>query len=325
LRDLWIKLIRSQFHDSICGTVTDHVALNVEAEFNEVIETARHMVYHHMSFLSRILKDSRESILVFNPSPYRGRFLIEISDPRGIISEGYRSVDTGESLAPLQKIDHDHPLGFEKYIYVAEVPPLSIVKHRLSIEPAEVQGPLEAGDSFIRSKRLAIELTDSGEIRIRDLASGEHLVIEGLIEYRDRGDVYSYEMESPQHVASYKASDHRLLYRGPVKASIRSSLKPSRDEGCSYSPGIGDAFAICSAYSNIDRVDLDIGFLNMSRDHVVRLRIKRSGNEEIYRDLAFLIDKPALWKTMFLGSSSASESSNSFLRAGLSIRKARSL
>ena len=289
-RDLWIKLIRTQFHDSICGTVTDHVALNVEAELGEVIEASRQMIYHYMAELYRSMRPSEGEVLVFNPSPYRVKAVVELTDPRGVVSSGYRSVDVGGSRIPLQRVEETHPLGFEKYIYVAEVPPMALAIHRLSREEPDSHGdPVRVGDGELEGGRIALHIDSSGRAVVRDRLSGAELSIEGIVDFVDRGDVYSYELEVPGSVDLYRFRDPEPKARGPLKASLRAKI----DAGEGSKPGgarIDRGEAVFSIYSGVPVLDLYISFRNVARDHVARLRIVR-GDLEVYRDLAYMIDK----------------------------------
>ncbi len=293
LREAWIKLLHNQFHDAICGTVTDHVAEKVEAELRESIEIARQLIHNIVYRIISKLELAEKTILIFNPLPYPTVNKISVVIPHKLpehMGVNNRPLDyRGEVL---------RELGFHEYLYVAETPPLSLTVHRvskISREPRETS--IGSNKNSIWNQYIRVMFDESNkEIIVEDKRTRSKHIIKGFIDKGDYGDLYDYgpprtdetiDMESFDIVKIETVSKWnyaKLIVKGSLKVPRDSSLEKRSEERVSL-----PVMLVFELYDSIPRVEVRVIIENKALNHVLMLRFKKEPDAEIIRDLAFMI------------------------------------
>ena len=293
LREAWLKLLRNQFHDAICGTVADHVAEKIEAELNESIELARQSIHNLAYRIIGKLGLSDNTILVYNPLPYKITnkiiFVTNRKLPQEIINN--KRIDyRGEVL---------RELDFHEYIYVSELPPLSITVHKLSNNRLELREDTIIGSSnnTIWNQYFRIEFNGNDKkIIVEDKRNNNKYEVLGLVDKGDYGDLYDYGPPRDDIVIDMRDFDvmevktehgynyARLVIRGLLKVPKTSSLEKRSNERTLLS-----IVMVFELYRDISRIEVKIVVENTALNHVLMLRFKRPPNTRIIRDLAFMI------------------------------------
>ncbi len=293
LREAWIKLLHNQFHDAICGTVTDHVVEKVEAELRESIEITRQLAHNIMYRIASRLKLAENTILVFNPLPY------PIVNKVSVVIPYKLSEDTGANNRLLDyRGEVLRELGFHEYLYVAEIPPLSLTVHRISRIKEELEKTsIGSDENSIWNQYIRLVFNrNSKEIIVEDKRTGLKHVIKGFIDKGDYGDLYDYgpprinetvDMSSFNLVETKTVSGWnyaRLTVKGLLKVPRDSSLEKRSEEKVPLPVTL-----VFELYDSVPRVEVKVIVENKALNHVLMLRFKRNPNAEIIRDLAFMI------------------------------------
>jgi len=92
LRELWKKLLFTEFHDVLPGSSIREVYVDAERDLKEVIETSRGLISRVLSTISST--GAGRYLLVFNPLSWSRRALIEVPADYGSL-EGYECQDVG--------------------------------------------------------------------------------------------------------------------------------------------------------------------------------------------------------------------------------------
>ncbi len=296
LREAWIKLLHNQFHDAICGTVTDHVAEKVEAELRESIEITRQLAHNIMYRIVSKLKLAENTILVFNPLPY------PIVNKVSVVIPHRLSENTGVNNRLLDyRGEVLRELGFYEYLYIAEIPSLSLTVHRVSkIEEEPEKTSVGSDENSIWNQYIRVVFDkNSKEIIVEDRRTGSKHIVKGFIDKGDYGDLYDYgppridetiDMESFDIVKIETVSRWnyaRLVIEGLLKVPEDSSLEKRSEEKVSL-----PVVLIFELYDSIPRVEVKVIVENRALNHVLMLRFKKNPEADIIRDLAFMITGP---------------------------------
>ncbi len=293
LREAWIKLLHSQFHDAICGTVTDHVAEKVEAELRESIETARQLIHNLTYRIISKLELDKNTILLYNPLPY------QIVNKISVMVPGRLPEDIGIDN---RRLDHRgevlRELGFNEYSYIASLPPLSITVHELTrIRQLHVESSIGSDEKSIWNEYIKVVFNDSDKnIVIKDLRTNTEYTIKGFIDRGDYGDLYDYgppvrdeiigmkdfTVEKVETMRGYNYA--RLQVKGFLRVPKDSNLEKRSEEKTSL-----PITMVFEVYDKIPRVEVRITVENKALNHVLMLRFARTPGSEIIRDLAFMV------------------------------------
>ena len=304
IRSIWLRLLRSQFHDAICGTVSDNVARRIENELEEGIEAAKQATYYLLAEISKKLNIASNTLLVYNPLPYNEWNTVRILLPKG----NWRSIIVDGIRRPLEKVVENKFLESDEYVYTYNHKPLSISTIALSEDEVKGENGIGGNQYSIWNQYIEVMLDkDHGCIIIRDKRTSYEVVLD-LVDYGDYGDLYDYSSPDSDKPVELNGQSIR-----EVKASIGSVKATLTINGILYIPYDTDArkrsdklidntFTMTfTVYDNVPRIELNISIHNKASNHVLRLRIFKNSETEVYGDKAFIKQKLEPRKPIRLG------------------------
>ena len=294
IRSIWLRLLRSQFHDSICGTVSDNVAHRIENELKEGIEVTKQAIYHLLADISKKLNIASNTLLVYNPLPYNEWNVVHVLLPKG----NWRSIVVNGIRRPLEKVVENKFLEFDEYVYTYNHKPLSISTIALSEDEVKGENGVGGSQDSIWNQYVEVILDRGhGLIIIRDKRTSYEVVLD-LVDYGDHGDLYDYSPPDRDKPVELKGQDiHEVRVSvGSVKASLTINgvlhIPYNTDARKRSDKLIDNTYSMTfTVYDNIPRVELNISIHNKALDHVLRLRIFKNHRTEVYGDRAFMKQK----------------------------------
>jgi len=147
LRELWEKLLLSEFHDVLPGSSIREVYVYAERDLREIIKTSRELIGRA---LNTIGTRGGGYLLVFNPLPWIRRVLIKAPTEYGSL-KGYECQDLGDYYAVL--VPKIIPAGVKTYEYTDTCRAESGVR---VITREDV--------IILKNEHLSIEVRDDGSI-----------------------------------------------------------------------------------------------------------------------------------------------------------------
>ncbi len=292
LRNLWKILLKSQFHDSICGTTTDKVYEICKSRFIRVIKASCMIILQSLVKLGRLLNGNRDVIVTFNPLPYHTKTVVFISIPSNIKDPSI--LYKGEYI-PLQCIGNLN-MQYKCYVCTLSLPPMSIESiNIISGHPKTDNFDLTAYGNVIENEYIKVIVNSNGSITLIDKRNNKSYdSINVLVDRGDAGDSYNYDPPDTDHVvkSSNAKGKIRLLEVGPHRAciSVNLELRVPREvknrvrSQKLVSLPINIKYIV---YRGIPRVDVIVKVLNKAKDHVLRTSFPLINNSRIIRDLPF--------------------------------------
>jgi len=118
--DLWKKLLKIQFHDSICGTLTDEPYITDRGVLTSIVKFCGALVSHILTRLA-VTMDYRPLLIVFNPLPYHVKAPVEV-----ILYPDSRDITEKYSVMGkhFEVVEEDPVL--QRYVTVLDLQPTSI-------------------------------------------------------------------------------------------------------------------------------------------------------------------------------------------------------
>ncbi len=294
-RNTWLKLLRSQFHDAICGTVTDHVARRIENELEEGLELARYITYHTLASIVKKADIVENTVIVYNPLPYSTWNTVKLLLPA---STEWKSIVVEGDIRPLEKIKTLEVDNIAEYIYTYNHRPLSITVARPLSKEYKLDIGIGARGNSIWNQYIEVLVDEeNATIIIRDKRTGFEVPVD-IVDYGDYGDVYDYnEPEantivewSREHIDTVTTSHGSVVARAIVKGKLllpKTSNAKSRSKELIENPYTLELLL----YDQVPRLELVLKIKNNSANHVLRLRIPRVKDVEVYGNKAFIVEK----------------------------------
>lgn len=292
VRNTWLRLLRSHFHDAICGTVSDNVARRIEGELEEGVEITKQIIYHLLARLADKIGLAENTLLVYNPLPYNEWNTIHVLLPSG----NWRSIIVDGVRRPLEKIVENKILGLSEYVYTYNHRPLSlttiVLKEHVDEDLAVNVG---GGSNSVWNQYVEVIVDkEQGYIIVRDKRTSYEVLLD-LVDYGDYGDVYDYN--PPERNTLVELSRDSIegvrVEVGRVKATltIKGSLRIPEDTNSKARSNklVENPFTISfTVYDSVPRVDVHVRVKNNALNHVLRLRITKGRETEVYGDQAFI-------------------------------------
>ncbi len=294
-RNVWLKLLRSQFHDAICGTVTDHVARRIENELEEGLETTRYIAYHTLADIVRKADIVEDTIIIYNPLPYSTWNTVKLLLPA---NTEWKSIVVEGSIRPLEKTKTLETINMAEYTYTYNHKPLSITTAKPLPKEYKLDTGVGARNNSIWNQYIEVVVDkENATIIVRDKRTGFEVPID-IVDYGDYGDVYDYnEPEnndtiewSKEHIDTVTTSHGSVVARAIVKGRL---LLPKTSNAKSRSKElVENSYTLeLLLYDQVPRLELVLRIKNNSTNHVLRLRIPRSKDVEVYGNKAFIVEK----------------------------------
>ncbi|MDP8254757.1 MAG: glycosyl hydrolase-related protein, partial [Candidatus Alcyoniella australis] len=228
----WERTLCGQFHDAICGPLPDHVAAEVDAEFEHAIALAREVRDQCLAQLARTARcgEGPYNFLAANPLPFERLELIRISFNPSEGQRRFRVLDDKGRTLPHQVLAarryadgglDEVNLGFVAKLPAAGWRTFSVVP--VSDPPAGVEAAVQASLKRLHGPLIEAQF-DPRDGRLLRLISADGSTIETpgggrLALQRDPGSLY-YGLPLGRLHNERGPYSVRLLERGPLLARL---------------------------------------------------------------------------------------------------------
>lgn len=299
MQEAWRNLMINSAHDSIHGSSTDEVHVEMESRFSAVRQICAGVIHDSMKYMGRKMENwwggEEKGILVYAPAG-DGIQTAEVWLP--LRRKQVRVVNRrGESL-PVQILPRENiqqngvglPRNesfpnamFQRVLFQDEFREGVLVSFaaRIQADQPGTATDLTADENFMENRYLRVE-TKGALLDILDKQNGQwYRNLNLLEEDEDAGDVWDYSPSwIPGEVVRSTGVEFSstLVEAGPVRASIRlegEMCVPSCLEGDVRSrrrESLPVSFVI-SLHAGVPRVDVRFTVDNRARDHRVRLAV----------------------------------------------------
>lgn len=241
LERAWKTLMLNHAHDDMCGCSIDNIARDMEARFDEVLQTAATISERSLKTIAGMVDttkvESAASFIVFNPSPRERSdvvsFALEVPASVGefIITDG------SDKAAPCQPVARDDrrvslflladnipPLGYKTF-YLRPQAAATGAAGSETVTPPTVTASAEA--RTLENAHLRVEINDDGTLNVKNKATGDVYSNLGYFEDGgDAGDTYDYSPPLEDRVVSSRGrqAEISLMESGPLMARFRVAI-----------------------------------------------------------------------------------------------------
>ena len=325
--EAWEYLMLNSAHDSIHGSSTDEVHIEMQARYAAARQIAAGLIHETLSYCGKHVNrwwkklpehNRNEGILTYAPVQTDFAQLSELWLPAGDCRVSVQT-EGGASL-PCQILEREsaeiNSIGvprnelfpdniYRKILFLDKFTSAAVNTHAAVIgneDGAEVYPFLEAGNDYMENEFLKVEM-NGALIHIFDKKARRWFRNLNLLEEEaDTGDAWDY---SPTWLPSekvYSADSEcvcKMIENGPVRAVLEIKLEmdlPARLIGEKRSKdrvGMPVVFKI-SMYGGIPRVDIKLIIQNTAEDHRIRLRLNTDMKCDFIRSQSHfaVIDRP---------------------------------
>ena len=301
LDEAWRAMMINSAHDSIHGSSTDEVHVEMEARFASVRQIAAGVIHDALAHLGRktlhwwaSLPQPGKGVLVYAPvsAPFAqpAELWLAVGDqPVTVVDHEGRELPTqvldrqpiARNGVGLPRNDAFPAPVFRKVLFLGQFEAGS-VETRAAVGCCGIpSNSLAAGPAFLENEFIRVE-ADGSLIHLRDKETGRFYHHMNLLEEEaDAGDAWDYPPPwvSGESVRSTAfAFTSRLIENGPVRATLEMQGKMNvpaclrGDLRAEERAEIPITFQI-SLYRGIRRVDVKLRLDNTARDHRIRLHI----------------------------------------------------
>lgn len=299
LEEAWRYLMINSAHDSIHGSSTDEVHVEMESRFAAVRQISAGLVHESFKFIGQKIKhwwgDEEKGILVYAPAgegiqtaelwlPLRRKQVrIQNSSGREVPVQILPRESIEQNGIGLPRNESFPNAMFQRVLFQDEFSEGGLVSLSADIG-AGGSGPatdLKAGQNVLENRYLRVE-TKGALLDLLDKRTGQwYRNLNLLEEEEDAGDVWDY---SPSWIPGELVRSTGVEFTstleetGPVRASIRLRGEmnvPSCLEGDlrSRKREILPVSFVISMYAGVPRVDVQMTMDNRAKDHRVRLAV----------------------------------------------------
>ncbi len=233
MEEAWRKVLFNQFHDILAGTSIRPAYDDTRSDLLEAQATAERWYRDSLHRIaSRVeTQGDGQSLIVFNPSAFARREVVEIDLAANLETDAVTLVDDAGNETPTEygvpsvhTRSWTHPLSF-----LADLPPLGYRRYDLIRRAPESVFPcVEASPRHMESSRLRVEISpETGWITsIRDKTTGAELLsapANVLRVMRDDSDTWSHDVVSfRDECGLFRPIDEpEVIAAGPTHATVR--------------------------------------------------------------------------------------------------------
>lgn len=233
LSEAWRTLLFHQFHDLLDGTAIRPAYRRARERLWGVRTVAHEALQRAIRCVASHLKLSSEGtpLLVFNPSPWRRKDLVEAKVPLSYLPKVIKLSDPDGNDLPVQLLGVEDEGGkyLVQVLFVAEVPGLGYRLYTLS-EGEPVGEGMEASPTCLRNLWYELKV-DPETGAIGELYMGARRTFSGpagvLQVLDDPSDAWAHGVDSFEGVCGtfLREGDVRVVERGPVRATVRTKAR----------------------------------------------------------------------------------------------------
>ena len=263
---LWRKLLRVQFHDSICGTLTDEPYITDRGMLTSIVKFCGALISHILTRLA-VTMDYRPLLIVFNPLPYHVKAPVEVilyPDSRDI-TEKYSVM--GKHLEVVEEV----PV-LQRYVTVLDLQPTSIAMiplTRINRDKLKREQPfkVEVNNDVVvlENDYLVVEvnLREGGAVKLIDKETntiyGPMLL---FMDEDDSGDLYTFDGGGTKRISKDIRARLCKVYDGELVKWIKYIVPFKGVDGRQI-----DVEVQLRIYAGVKRLDIYIDVVNRSENH----------------------------------------------------------
>jgi len=263
---LWRKLLRIQFHDSICGTLTDEPYITDRGMLTSIVKFCGALISHILTRLA-VTMDYRPLLIVFNPLPYHVKAPVEV-----ILYPDSRDITEKYSVMGkhLEVVEEDPVL--QRYVTVLDLQPTSITMiplTRINEDKLKQEQPYKVKVNndivVLENEYLVIEanLREGGVVKLIDKETntiyGPMLL---FMDEDDSGDLYTFDGGGTKRISKDIRARLCNVYDGELVKWIKYIVPFKGVDGRQI-----DIEVQLRIYSRVKRLDIYINVVNRSENH----------------------------------------------------------
>jgi len=270
LSEAWKTLLFHQFHDLLDGTAIKPAYRQAKARLWSARASAREALQRALRRIASRVKAGSDGtpVLVFNPSPWRRRDVVEARVPLSQFPKGARLSGPDGEEVPVQLLGVEDEGGkyLARILFVAEIPGLGYRLYAFSEGERPSEGEMEVSPTALRNSWYSLSVDPEtgaiGELFVegRPVFSGPAGVAYVL---DDPYDAWGHGVDAFEGIlgAFFRDGEIRVVERGPVRATVQTRARFGRSW----------LLQRISLYRDLPRVEVRLSIDWHERHRMVRL------------------------------------------------------
>jgi alpha-mannosidase len=294
----WKLLLKNHAHDSICGCSVDEVHDEMISRFNQVEQISDGLIGACLNKLSEKIK--KGDLIIYNASDkaFTGAVKIKTSEtlPTSLFNQHLKNINEFPqeilydiTCAPVQEDIKE----FKEYLVWAEnIKPYSVQIIDKNFKYQEHPTIVETESRFIKNSRIRLEINDNGTLKLTDSDAGK--TFDNLMTFyniADDGDTYNFSPILNDEPVTGRFIKSEVIENGKLRGILRLHYEINIPESLDRTKKIRSKNILkhkitvdISVTADSKRVEFDINWENLSKDHILQIRFKFP--EKIYKTYA---------------------------------------